>query len=262
MGKLLRPRDILLLGLAGALDVFEETRDPLHLLSQGYKSMYGWVPRRFKRNNFSHLVWRSIKTGYIEKVEKDQELYLRLTAQGNEKITRDFPLLGFQKKSWDRKWRVVIFDIEEANRRARDRLRYKLKELGFGMLQESVFITPHDIAQDMTEFIESIGLSQATYLFEMTNISVGDKKELARRVWKLDEINDRYGEIVEKIESEYLNLQRGRGNRLKDKWREFIERTRKEYLDVMLSDPFLPKELLPSDWQGNAARKRLEELGR
>ena len=111
MRKLLRPRDILLLGLSGTLDLFEEIRDPFHVMSKAYENMYGWVPHKFRKHHFNHLVWRSIKTGYIEKIVKNGEICLRLTSQGNKKITRNFPLLALQKKPWDRKWRVVIFDI-------------------------------------------------------------------------------------------------------------------------------------------------------
>src|SRR3989344_4002694 len=149
MRKLLRSQDILLLGLAGGLDLFEEINDPLSLVSKSYENMYGWVPKKYKRHNFSHLVWRNIKTGFIEKVEKNGEIYIRLTSQGSQKIIREFPLLSLQKKKWDKKWRFAIFDIQEVNKNVRDQLRKKLKELGFGMLQKSVFISPHDVLKDL-----------------------------------------------------------------------------------------------------------------
>ncbi|MEK7518100.1 MAG: hypothetical protein AAB583_06180 [Patescibacteria group bacterium] len=94
MKKLLKPRDIFLLGLGGFLDIFEELRDPLGIMAKSYESMYGFIPERFKRHNYSHLIWRNLKVGYIEKIVKGEEVYLRLTGEGREKIIRDFPLLG------------------------------------------------------------------------------------------------------------------------------------------------------------------------
>lgn len=257
MSKLLRSRDILLLGLSGGLDLFEEVRDPLHLMSKSYDNMYGWVPRKFRRHNFNHLVWRSIKTGYIEKVEKNGEVFLRLTSQGSKKITRDFPLISLQRKSWDKNWRVVIFDIEEKRKNVRDKLRAKLKELGFGMLQESVFISPHDVAEDISEFIEHIGLKDVSYVFETNTFLVGDQKELARKVWKLDFINERYKILIGKIENIHLNLQRGRVNKLN---RGNVDRIKKEYLEIVLQDPFLPKELLFSDWKGYVVKELIKKF--
>lgn len=258
MGKLLCSRDILLLGLAGVLDVFDEMKDPLCVMSKGYESMYGWVPKKFNRNNFYHLTWRSMRTGYIEKVEKNGEAYLRLTSQGQKKLRRDFPLLTMQQRPWDKKWRVVMFDIKETNRVTRDNFRQKLRELGFGMLQESVFISPHNVAEDIAEFIESIGLENAAYVFETQKLIVGDQKQLASKVWRLGVMNEEYEALIEMIKNEYLKFQNDRGKKLK---KGVVEGLRGEYVQIILRDPFLPKELLPENWKGNTARELIKKFG-
>ena len=268
MRKLLRPQDILLLGLANILDFAEEVRDPLEIAAKSYKSMYGFIPSRYKRHNFNHLVWRNLKTGYIEKVIKDGMPYLRLTSAGKKRIERDFPLLAVQKKKLDRKWRVVIFDIEEVSRKVRERFRYKLREIGFGMLQESVFISPYDIARDFAEFIESQGLSDSAYLFEVSNIVIGDIKSLANKVWNINQLNEEYKNIIQKIDEADLISISDRRKKLKtdknsknipgkDKRNitsDLVNNIWREYLELVLRDPFLPKELLPLDWEGEKAR--------
>jgi len=264
MKKLLNTRDVLLLGLSGALDLFEEMKDPLSLVSKSYENMYGWVPERYKRHNFNHLVWRNIKTGYIEKIEKGGEIYIRLTSQGSKKITRDFPLLSLQNKKWDKRWRVVVFDIEEVNRSARDGLRKKLKELGFGMLQKSVFISAHNVIKDMLEFIENVGLKDVVYAFEASNLATGDVKELTNKVWNLGTLNQKYREIVEKIEDGYLTVKHDRVKMLNDENRKnkarLARELREKYLRIALRDPFLPKELLPLDWFGYEIKKLIKNL--
>lgn len=266
MRKLLRSQEILLLGLSGALDLFEEIKDPLSIVSKSYENMYGWIPKEYKRHNFTHLMWRSIKTGYIEKIEKAGEVYIRLTAQGTKRTTRDFPLLSFQKKQWDKKWRVTIFDIEEINRKLRDNLRHKLKELGFGMLQKSVFISPHDILQDFSEFINYHGLEELVYVFTTSNLTIGNVKAMANKVWKLEDLNEKYRKLLEKgkeIQNSHLTKPHDRGEMLNGKDEGQIRQIRElknEFLRIMLSDPFLPKELLPSDWLGNEAKKLIKNL--
>lgn len=266
MKKLLKTQDILLLGLSDALDLFEEIRDPLHLVSKSYENMYGWVPEQYKKHNFMHLVWRNIKTGYIEKIEKRGEIYIRLTSQGNKKILRDFPLVSLQKRKWDKRWRVVIFDIEEVNRNARDSLRKKLKELGFGMIQKSVFVSPHDIIKDFNEFIESLGLNDVVYTFETSNLVTGDARGLANKVWNLDVLNEKYREITGKIEDKHLTVRHDRVKILNDSGRKNLVKMaiklREEYLGVVLRDPFLPKDLLPLDWEGENARALIRKLPR
>ena len=267
MRKLLRTQDILLLGLSNALDLFEEIKDPLQLVGKSYENMYGWIPRAYKRHNFNHLVWRNLKTGYIEKVIKDGMPYLRLTSVGKKKVERDFPLLTIQNTKWDRKWRIVIFDIEEVSRPIRERLRYKLREVGFGLLQKSVFISPHDIAKDFTEFIEVLGLSDSVYLLEVSNIVVGNIGSLVNRVWNLEKINKAYKRIIQKIEDGYLisvdDRQKKLNGRTDDhKVGDIAGEVWKEYLDVVLKDPFLPRDLLPADWEGERARFLIRKIRR
>lgn len=267
MKKLLKPRDILLLGVGGLLDIFEEVRDPLGIMAKSYESMYGFTPRQYKRHNYSHLIWRNLKVGYIEKIVKDGEVYLRLTGEGRERIVRDFPLLEFQKKRWDKKWRIVLFDIAELNRKKRDMLRAKLKELGFGMLQQSVYISPNNFTKDLVEFLTAEKLAGFVYVFEIfhTQMAIGNAKELAQKVWNLDSLNEQYLELIEEIS--HLNSTYGRGVKLNgldelkvvksnkesnkgfNKERDGLARNiREEYLSLVISDPFLPKELLPSNW--------------
>lgn len=53
---------------------------------------------------------------------------------------------------WDRKWRVVIFDVPEDEREARDALREHLESMGFFVLQRSVFVHPFN-CQDEIDFL-------------------------------------------------------------------------------------------------------------
>lgn len=272
MRKLLRPQDILLLGLANALDIFEELKDPFTVVSKSYEQMYGWVPKQYRRHEFDHLVWRSLKAGYIEKVEKNGNIYIRVTSQGEKRIQRDFPILHLQKKSWDGKWRMIMFDIQELEKRKREDLRRKLKELGFGMLQESVFITPHDIVKDFSEYVDNIGLHDSVYILEASHILAGEQRELARKVWRLDQLNEEYLEIINKVkevENRHLTILSGRTKQLNERSEmkgngagkdSRIMRIKETYLSILLRDPFLPKELLPKDWFGYEAKKLVKNL--
>lgn len=247
------------MGLGGFLDIFEEVKDPLRIMAKSYEAMYGFTPERYKRHNYSHLVWRTLKTGYIEKIEKKGKVYLRLLGEGGERIARDFPLLTFQKKKWDGKWRLVLFDIAELNRKTRDILRRKLKKLGFGMFQQSAYMSPHNFTEDLLEFINAVGLSDFVYVFDISHnkMTLGDPKQLANKLWNLDSINEQYLKLIEKIRrligingrGVQLNGSRiGKGKICNQDKKGLLRSVREEYLTLLISDPFLPKELLPSDW--------------
>jgi|SRR3989344_1865053 len=69
-----------------------------------------------------------------------------ITAKG-EKILERWRRADFmfkKPKKWDRKWRIVIFDIPEKKKKIRDEIRKILTEAGFQRLQDSVWVYPYD----------------------------------------------------------------------------------------------------------------------
>ncbi len=53
-------------------------------------------------------------------------------------------------KRWDKKWRIVIFDIPEARARLRRHLAVTLRNIGLYRLQDSVWVFPHDTEELIT----------------------------------------------------------------------------------------------------------------
>lgn len=257
MKKLLRPQEILLLGLAGAFDVFNKLRDPFGTIGNAYKNIYGFVPGRFKKTNYNRLVQRSLQTGYIEKIVNNGEVILRITSAGREKIQRDFSFVRFQNKKWDRKWRVVIFDIKEKERKQRDWLRDKLKEIGFGMIQESVWISPYDIGEDFREFVVSLGLGEDVFVMEVNQILMGNTKALVSKIWHTESINERYRKLFEMTQKWYDRTKLLTGKEREKELKTMKIALRNQYLEILIKDPCLPKELLPEDWYGRRLRNCL-----
>lgn len=57
-------------------------------------------------------------------------------------------------KRWDHKWRMVLFDIPEHAKKARDALARALKSAGFIKFQKSVFIHPFECKNEVDFIIE------------------------------------------------------------------------------------------------------------
>lgn len=251
MAKLLRPQDRILLVLSGVVDLAEEMFPPRFYCY--YDVLRGWVPKGYKKANLFATIRRAVAAGYIEKVIKKGKPYFRLTGIGKKKLVRDFPIFRFAKKKWDKRWVVVMFDVAEVERWVRDSLRTKLLELGFGMYQKSVYISPHTgLASDLAEFLTLSGLKKIVQVMVGPWLLVGDEKVLARKVFKLDKINKAYQKILDDWEEG-----RGVGGKKKE---SLIKSLRTRYLNILADDPFLPKELLPDDWTGEEARRLVARL--
>jgi len=55
---------------------------------------------------------------------------------------------------WDKKWRIVLFDIPEREKKLRDTFRWHLKQLKFYEFQKSAFIFPYDCRKELDYIIE------------------------------------------------------------------------------------------------------------
>jgi len=249
MAKLLKIKDKILLGLAVLGDLSFQVAEPLSIQ---IKKIYQILPQDYKITNFYGALNRLYKTNDIEKIIKRGKPYIRLTGQGRHKLTRDFPLLAMQQKPWDDLWRVVIFDIPEKYHYVRDLLRNKLASLGFGKLQRSVYITPFDVAQDLREFLAAKNLSGYVLVMVSKEVFTGNLLGLTSWVWQLDKINQAYQKIHDnwlwaKTRFEPKNL------------RGIAKSCYRDYIEVISQDPFLPKELLSTDWLGFEAKGLVKE---
>jgi DNA-binding transcriptional regulator PaaX len=77
---------------------------------------------------------------------KFEKGYYSPTAAG-EKLLEEWQMSNYKIKrprKWDKKWRVIIFDIPEKKRAARTEVRHILTEAGFQRLQDSVWVYPYD----------------------------------------------------------------------------------------------------------------------
>ena len=82
-------------------------------------------------------------------------------------------------KRWDKVWRIVLFDIPERKRAARDALRNKLQELGFYQLQRSVFILPYPCREEIEVLVELFDIRTLVYYLEAQTIFNEAKLKLA-----------------------------------------------------------------------------------
>ncbi len=107
------------------------------------------------------MLKKAIKSLYQSKLIKEKEnadgtITLVLTDKGKERaLTYNLDNIEIKKPNqWDKKWRVVLFDIPEKIKKAREAMRRHLKNLGFYEFQKSVFVHPYDCKDEIDYLIE------------------------------------------------------------------------------------------------------------
>ncbi len=76
------------------------------------------------------------------------------------------------QKIWDKKWRLIMFDIPEGKKQARRAINFALKKLGCAQYQKSVFITPFPCKKEIDFVGECFGARE--------NISIITADEVER----------------------------------------------------------------------------------
>lgn len=134
---------------------------------------------------------RSLKRLSQEKLIKeckmaDGSYKLALTTEG-KKIAHQLDLFGsiasFTKpRKWDKKWRIVIFDIPESDRVFRDILRKHLYTLEFKQLQQSVFVSPYPCEKTILDLVRLYNADK--YVRVITALAIDNETELKKHFFK------------------------------------------------------------------------------
>ncbi len=153
-----------LLALEKSIEGYIQVEDFLY---NPHKYLYGY-PRKLNNPLILQAIKRLKDKGFVEYVDL-QQLVFKLTDEGVDRAIRAKLSLE-SKEEWDKICRLVIFDIPEDQRLARDLLRFKLKEWGFIKIQKSVWGTKKNCTKVMRKFIEELGISKWVLVIESKDI--------------------------------------------------------------------------------------------
>lgn len=117
---------------------------------------------------FDRFYQGSVKEG-INRLRRKGKVEIRETGEGTEVRVTDAGKTETLKykleemivnipKEWDKKWRVVVFDVEEIQRSKRDIFRDYLVKIGFKPIQRSVFVCPYPCEKEIMFLREVVGI--------------------------------------------------------------------------------------------------------
>lgn len=163
-------------------------------------------------------------------------------------------------RGWDRHWHLVGFAIPENQRAGRDALRDRLLLFGGAAIQGGLYVSPHPWHKDVRATAEQLGVTDYVTLASTDDLEVAgerDPRELARRLWPLDDLAQQYQKLVDHFDWVVPGLteMKDRKERLPDSaFLPMALAMAVAFADCFNRDPLLPPELLPRPWPGRAAR--------
>lgn len=124
-------------------------------------------------------VIKNLESKNLLRVEKENgRLVAKLTALGKktaEKYIFTTSKDYYTQKTWDDRWRVVIYDIPQHKRMQRDLLRENLKKIGFVQVQASVWAFPYPCEEIIGIIKTYFELGNEVVYMEVERME-GDKK--------------------------------------------------------------------------------------
>lgn len=103
------------------------------------------------------------KSGLVTlKILSNGEKKIYLTQEGRKKLEKYY-IDVFQLKKpmrWDKKWRVVIFDVPNNHNARRVVFREKIKSLGFKQVQKSVWVYPYRCEDEIFFLAKVLGMDK------------------------------------------------------------------------------------------------------
>jgi len=127
-------------------------------------------PKYLINTALTHLVAKK----YISISKSGQ---LLLTKEGERRLHLiEYGTYPLPKTKWDKKWRIVCFDVSEKRKRSREKLRLLLRQVGFVRLQNSVWVFPYDV-EEVINLIKVGNFLEKEVLY-MTVYTTGKDTEL------------------------------------------------------------------------------------
>lgn len=223
-------------------------------------SFEGWA----YRNGFERQIQRLEKGAFLERkvAEKGERLY-RLTEAGLDAALGGGDPTARWDRRWDGKWRLVLFDVPESRSVERNKIRRHLQQRGFGYLQNSVWISPDPVAEELKLLAGDAADPTSLVLLEARPCAGDSDADLVAAAWDFTAINRLYAlhqETLDRFPRARVEGTSGAAALLR-----WMREERAAWKNATAADPLLPRELWPAGYEGRKAwgRRRaiMEEAG-
>ena len=137
--------------------------------------------QRKATNSFYYLK----KRGLVEMKRDGHDIHIALTREGRNlagKYQIDDLSIPRPKK-WDKKWRLIIFDIPATSNIIRDVFRGKLKEFGFCQLQKGIWVYPFECKEEIKLLREFLGADSKE--IQVLEVSKMEDDRYLRKIFEL-----------------------------------------------------------------------------
>ncbi|HDH31743.1 MAG TPA: CRISPR-associated endonuclease Cas2 [Candidatus Wolfebacteria bacterium] len=145
------------------------------------------LKRKAKQRHYN-LIYSLKKDNLIEEKINGDKKFFTITKKGRDKLLllinknkKMLPAASYQKEKSD-KFIIITFDIPETEKTKREWLRVVIKNLGFKMIQKSVWIGQIKIPKEFLDDLLKLRLVDFIEIFEISK--TGSLKQVIKKLYK------------------------------------------------------------------------------
>ncbi|ENI8560394.1 phenylacetic acid degradation operon negative regulatory protein PaaX [Acinetobacter baumannii] len=187
------------------------------------------------------------RTSFYRITDSSRSTYL----QAEQRIYND------QMKEWDHYWDLILMSSLDTENKAL--LKKELEWLGFANISTNLMAYPGCNRIELQRLLVDLNMSEQVVVFkaetlQLFNNSVDTIGRMLRTNWPIDELRQRYLQFLDIFREIGVLLMQE--NEQLEPVQAFQIRTLliHYYRRILLKDPALPLELLPTDWPAISAR--------
>ncbi len=123
--------------------------------------------KKVSRQSFQKT-YKALARRKLVRVKKEKAKYILEATEAGRKRIREYQTEDITipvPRVWDNKWRIIVFDIPEKGKAAREALRNTLLRLECYRFQDSVFVHPFECESEIDFIAEVFGVQKYIYCF-------------------------------------------------------------------------------------------------
>ena len=197
---------------------------------------------------------------WLQSYKQGRRSYYQLTPTGQNYYKRAANRIYAGKQpDWDGHWTLLFTSMVPEQKR--DALRRGLLWQGYGRLASSVYALPRDQRPALDQLLTELGVTDNIVAMQAHADDAEALRKLVLSHWKLDELRRRYKAFTGHYKKAFKALN---NRRPASAHSMFLLRILliHEYRKILLGDPELPAAMLPSNWDGYAARSLTGDIYR
>lgn len=210
----------------------------------------------FNERSVRTAVFRLVQNGWLSSEKIGRTSYYRVTESSRQRFTTaDQKIYSFQHSEWDQKWDLVLLSSVEIENKLN--LKKELEWLGFANIASNVMAYPGCDQQKLQHLLLNHNMTEQVVVFRAETLDLWQEsyptiKRMVITNWPIEELHQRYEKFISTFREFFYLVE----NEDFEPVQAFQIRILliHQYRRILLKDPNLPFELLPSNWPSLIAR--------